>query len=46
MDDRITFLPALITVVVDLTVQSICKNTKVSDAEGFKQKTESLQVVY
>ena len=46
MDDRITFLSVLITVMVALTVQSVCKNTKVSDAEGFEQKTESIQVVY
>ena len=42
MDHSITFLSVFISVVVNLAVQSVGKNTKVSDAERFKEKTESL----
>ena len=46
MDNSITFLSVFISVVVNLAVQSVGKNTEVSDAERFKEKTESFKVIY
>ena len=42
MNDRIAFLSVFVSIMVNLTIQSIRKYTKVSDAKRFKEKSESL----
>ena len=42
MDNRIAFLSVFVSVMVNLTVQSICKHAKISDAKRFKEKSECL----
>ena len=46
MDNSITFLSVFISVVVNLAVQSVSKNSKIPDAQRFKEKTESIQIIY
>ena len=46
MNHSITFLSVFIPVVINLTVQGVCKYAKISNAERFKKKSKGLQIVY
>ena len=46
MSNGIAFLTVSVTIMVDLTIQGIRKNTQVSDAECFKQKTKGFEIIH
>ena len=46
MNHSITFLAFFIPVVINLTVQGICKYAKIPNAERFKKKAEGFQIIY
>ena len=45
MSTGIAFLTVSVTIMVDLTIQGIRKNTQVSDAESFKQKPKGYEII-
>ena len=45
MNNGVAFLSVFISVVVNLSVQSIGKNAKISDTKCFKEEAECLQVI-
>ena len=46
MNNGVAFLPVFVSVMVNLAVQSVGKNTKIPDTQRFKEKTESIQIIY
>ena len=45
MNHSITFLSIFVSVVVNISAQSVRKNAEISDAKGFEQEAEGLQVL-